>query len=530
MEPKPVQEEVVFSEAQAKLLREVKECFKSPGYFLNNYGRIYDPQHGMWIPFDLWPAQEDALAVIEKNRQVVVLKARQLGLSWLCLGFALWQMLFRPAASVLIFSKRDDEAKYLLGQDRLRGMWLRLPDWLKGGVTPVTSGAHEWTLSNGSSARAFPTTGGRSYTASLAIVDEADFAEDLDGLLNAVKPTVDAGGKLILLSTSDKSRPLSPYKRIYRAAVAGENSYAGIFLPWFARPDRDDKWYAEQRADCIARTGALDDLEQEYPASDVEALAGRTLDKRFPAAWIADCYVKAALLESKKIGIPGVRLWAEYSNSHAYVIGADPAEGNPQSDESSACVLDVDTGEQVALLSGRYDPAIFAGYVKELSEYYGNCPAMVERNNHGHAVLLWLSSFSNVLCYTGLDGKTGWLTTGRSKPLAVDNTAEFLREKKVLLHDEPTRSQLAQLDGATLAAPEGEHDDRAMALMLALAGLRWRGAMPTNLAGSDPFGSVAQQHRRDVTLVATPNGKVKWGYDRQAQRKATDRLRFGRSR
>ena len=56
-------------------------------------------------------------------------------------------------------------------------------------------------------ALAFPTTGGRSYTATLAIVDEADHTEDLDALLNAVKPTIDAGGRLILVSTVDKTRP-----------------------------------------------------------------------------------------------------------------------------------------------------------------------------------------------------------------------------------------------------------------------------------------------------------------------------------
>ncbi len=528
LQPKSPLTEVVFNAQQTALMREIRECYRSPAYFLDTYGRIYDATRGAWIPFTLWPAQRESLATLEQHNQVVVLKARQLGLSWLCLGFALWQMLFRPAASVLLFSRRDEEAKYLLGNERIRGMFTRLPDWLRNGVTPLTQGAHEWTLSNGSSARAFPTTGGRSYTASLAIVDEADYADDLDGLLNAVKPTVDAGGKLILLSTADKSKPLSPYKRIYRAAVQGDNGYAPVFLPWNARPDRDAAWYQAQRRDVIARTGSTDDLEQEYPASDVEALAGRTLDKRFPAAWLADCYVKAPLLESRVLGVPGARLWASYDKKHSYVIGADPAEGNPQSDESCAVVVNEDTGEQAALLAGKYDPAVFAGYLKDVSAYYGNCPVMVERNNHGHAVLLWLNNFSSVMCYTGLDGKYGWLTTGRSKPLAVDNTADMLRERRLILHDEPTRSQLAQLDGATLAAPAGEHDDRALALMLALAGLRWRGKLPEPLAGKDPFGDVQPRRGRRISIVQGADGKVKFGTDKSGERKALHKLRFGR--
>ena len=83
----------------------------------------------------------------------------------------------------------------------------RLPDWLRPVL--VADNDHNIELANGSVGLAFPTTGGRSYTASLVVVDEADFAgtsgaDNLDGLLAAVKPTIDAGGRLILLSTADK--------------------------------------------------------------------------------------------------------------------------------------------------------------------------------------------------------------------------------------------------------------------------------------------------------------------------------------
>ncbi len=41
-------------------------------------------------------------------------------------------MLFRPAATVLLFSKRDDEAVNLL-MFRLRGMYQHLPPLLRAG-------------------------------------------------------------------------------------------------------------------------------------------------------------------------------------------------------------------------------------------------------------------------------------------------------------------------------------------------------------------------------------------------------------
>ena len=194
--------------------QERRQCQRIPAYFLERYCQVYDATARVWLPFGLWPAQRDVLIDLEQHRLTVILKARQLGLSWLVVGWALWLMLFQPAATVLFFSKRDQEAVHLLAF-RLRGMLDRLPDWLRPVL--VADNDHNIELANGSVGLAFPTTGGRSYTASLVVVDEADFADNLDVLLAAVKPTIDAGGRLALLSTADKSKPQSAFKQIYGA-------------------------------------------------------------------------------------------------------------------------------------------------------------------------------------------------------------------------------------------------------------------------------------------------------------------------
>ena len=168
---------------------------------------------------------------------------------------------------------------------------------------------------------------------------------------------------------------------------------------------------------------------------------------------------------------------------HTYVIGADPAEGNPQSDESAAVVLDLANGEQVATLGLRCDPEMFAVHLNRLAKAYGSvthtrygsfpCDAgiLVERNNHGHAVLLVLRQLGAYLLH-GLDSEPGWATTGASKSMLFDLAAKDIREGGLRLHDETTFWQLTAIDGATLAAPPGQHDDRAIACVLALAALR----------------------------------------------------------
>lgn len=454
-------------------IAEVARCYRRADYFLDHYVRIYDATELTWVPFRLWPEQRRTLRTIAAEPLTIVLKARQLGLSWLVLGYALWLTLFRPAATVLLFSRRDTEAVHLLA-DRLRGMFRSLPEFLRYGLDSVEENDHEWVLSNGSVVRAFPTSAGDSYTATLAIVDEADLVPDLGQLMRAVKPTIDGGGRMILLSRSDKSRPNSEFKRIYRAARAGTSPWAAVFLPWYVRPARDAAWYAAQQADVLERTGSLDDLHEQYPATDTEALAPRTLDKRIAATWLQQCYAAQAPLSLTGIAgapaIPGLVVYQFPAPGRRYVGGVDPAEGNPTSDDSAATFLDAETGEEVACLAGKLQPSTLAAHADALGRWFNGAALMVERNNHGHAVLLWLRDNSRLQRLAGFDGREGWLSNTRGKNLLYDTAADAFRDQDTLIHSFESYMQLASIEGSTLRAPEGEADDRADSYALALAG------------------------------------------------------------
>jgi hypothetical protein len=449
-------------------IKEVARCLRSPAYFISTYCYIYDAVTGEWVRFRLWPEQKQTLLTILKNLLVIILKARQLGMTWLVLGFALWLMLFRPIAEVLIFSKRDKEAIYLL-TDRLKGMYKRLPEFLKVELDVVEDSAHEFGLSNGSIARAFPTSAGDSYTATLAIVDEADLVPDLNRLMRAVKPTIDAGGRMILLSRSDKKKPKSEFKAIYKAAKKRLSPWVSVFLPWFVRPGRDKAWYEAQKQDILTRTSALDDLHEQYPATDTEALAPATKDKRIPAEWLENCYDELPFMPAEKaLSVPGIEIYRLPESGRKYVIGADPAEGNPGSDDSALTVLERDSGEEVAALAGKLQPSTFAFYIDQVGQFYSQADVLVERNNHGHAVLLWLRDNSKLRRLKGRDDKEGWHSTTLGKSLLYDNCADVFRDRETILHSFESFNQLASIEGSTLRAPEGEFDDRADGYALAL--------------------------------------------------------------
>ena len=98
-----------------KVLKEVikKEYIKSaqdPIYFLKKYCVVQHPMKGK-VPFHLFEYQEESLKEFEKHRFNVILKARQLGLSTLSAGYALWMMTFHGDKNILVLATKQDTAK-----------------------------------------------------------------------------------------------------------------------------------------------------------------------------------------------------------------------------------------------------------------------------------------------------------------------------------------------------------------------------------------------------------------------------------
>jgi hypothetical protein len=170
--------------------------------------------------------------------------------------------------------------------------------------------------------------------------------------------------------------------------------------------------------------------------------------------------------------LPELRVFKRPVVGTKYVMGADPAEGNPGSNESAATVMDKNTGGQVALLAGRIEPSTFAFYIAQLSAYYFNAEVMVERNNHGHSVLLWLKdNYSKRIAQNGLDGRPGWLDSSLGKNMLYAECSDHFRTcakaGTKVLHCLSTYTQLASIEGGSLRAPGSMLDDQADSFALA---------------------------------------------------------------
>lgn len=302
---------------------EYKKCAQSPHYFIDNFCQIDDPNRpgSEWFPFHLWPAQFGVLDTVIENEKVIALKARQLGITWLLIGYSLWLMIFKPGSVILMFSRTGDDAKELIR--RLQGMHERLPNFLQASYQKPLETQQFYFTKLKSRAKSFSTTkhSGRSFTASFVLIDEAAFIEFLRQLLNAAEETTDAGGQMAVISTADKDKPNNTFHQRFKAAMNGTNGYTPIFLPWSARPTRSQAWYDKKKA-----TKDEDDLHQEYPETPLQALAGRKSNKRFKANWLEKCKDLVKPIEEGP-AIPGLIVYERpFLPTHEYLLAVDTCE------------------------------------------------------------------------------------------------------------------------------------------------------------------------------------------------------------
>ena len=166
-------------------------------------------------------------------------------------------------------------------------------------------------------------------------------------------------------------------------------------------------------------------------------------------------------------------------------VGVDPAEGVGR-DYSAVIVIGVDdqaNTEVLMTMRGFENPTLLAPKLeKYISEYFtfkrGNdedwIPLVtVERNNHGHAMLALLEPTYPNLYIHYKDRRLGFLTTRITKRMILGNMFNVINSRNIKLNDHIIASELRTLiknDAGQIEAEEGKKDDMVMGLALAYQG------------------------------------------------------------
>ena len=460
-----------MSQRTALAAEAVRRYKKDVVAFVQDCCKIKQEEKGkpsLWLPFSLWPSQVAAARVIDEAPRSIVLKARQLGMTWLSLAVMLHRVVFQPGAVCLIVSLRETEAIETLA--KLRGMYDRLPPWLKTSSKDIASDSKAtWKPGNGSEVHALPSHRGDSYTARFVLIDEASLIPSLGRLLGSIDPTVADSGQICLVSRANKADPQGHFATVARAALQGNKSvWKGVFLRWDARPGRDAAWYEVQKQNSLNVGNNLDQLFEQYPSTIEEALSPSSATTRLPTHHVSA--ISKVLPYRPFAGHQLVRIFRPFDPELKYVIGVDPAEGVEGGDDSAASVICIETGEQVASVAGHLDPGTeLPEVVRMLSEEYGKAEALVERNSIGVATINALKGVVKLVL--GPDGKIGYQKNASSKSTLWTEVASLVfatyndmvsgADVAPMIYDPLTLSQVSIIQRESCKAPSGSHDDAA---------------------------------------------------------------------
>lgn len=219
----------------------------------------------------MYDCQAQAAEQLCAGEWLWILKARQLGITWLMAAYVVWLVTFHERRTIAILNQDKEYAEDFIS--RIRLIYTLLPDDMHQPLGVDNKTRMEF-LGTGGLVRAFAasTKSARSLTADLVVFDEAAFIEVVRaGILRAARaaaaPTLERGrGQMVALSTS--AGPRGDFYETFQDASAGKSRFKAIFFPWSAHPDRDQAWYdkesAQHESDPLY-------MKREYPRSPEEA-------------------------------------------------------------------------------------------------------------------------------------------------------------------------------------------------------------------------------------------------------------------
>ena len=473
-------------------------------------------KEGEIAPLKLNPAQQILDDAVQKQLQtegkirIIILKARQQGLSTYTGGYLYYAVSQEKARKAMVITHHADSTRALF--DLTKRFHEHCPEILK----PHTkySSRRELSFDALDSSYVVATAGGDSvgrgetlthvHASELAFWPKSTAQDIWNGLLQAVPNAP----KTAVFVESTANGVTGIYHSLWEGAVNGTNGFVPVFIPWYVDPTYiedvpenfertpDEEDLAEEynltdeqlmfRRRKIAQNG-IDLFRQEYPAYPEEAFltTGRPV---FNPEQLQKCLTEAEDVK-ERLALEGdefinnargeLTTYLKHDPGGQYVIGADVAMGVRNGDYSVAQVLD-SKKRQVATWRGHVHPDYFAEVLFALGEYYNTAHIIVENNSHGILTctrlgkdMAYPSFYQEIQVDKITDRETvklGFTTTSKTKPLVIDQLRAAMREGELTLNDKTTiREMMTYIvtESGSMEAEPSCFDDCVMSLALA---------------------------------------------------------------
>ena len=499
------------------LLGEVEAAKSHPAHWLAHTKAI-DPKTGETFFFrftDGWEWQRGELDQYLSQQVLIRLKARQLGVSWLGIGYCAWKCLTTPGTRALCVSTNELEATKLV--NRAWDLWEYSPEHLRFDARPIKpqkgrpSTLIEWEFPDGrvSSLIAMPSSprAGHGETAGVVFLDEFARHPYARESWKAFLPTVLDGGQLLIVSTADGYGNL--FYELW--TNADERGVTPRFLGADKHPGRTANWFTVTR-----KRLSPADMAEQYPLNaaeaflgtagcwfDVEALgryAEKAKDPLYRMKFIVPDGGAKGTIARKVDG--WIRVWTEPEEGKSYALYCDAATGRGK-DYTDAFVIDLSNMNLCAELHGKIDPDLAAEQLHFLGRWYKTARLAVEiGGGYGDAIIIPLRDgkkgrkpYPKLYRHVQDDRPDfrqnvtyGFPITSKTRPLIINQLEQAIREESLphIPMDTILECQtFVRRD--TLPSPrgaDGTNDDRVMALAGVLELYRRYGVHPHDARSS----------------------------------------------
>lgn len=465
------------AEAIQKLREDPRAFFSLLQVFDNNLSKL--------VPFVLTPTQEAYLKILETSNRIVIVKARQLGISTVTRAWFLWKA-WRSGEPLkhAVISYTRESANHLHSIDK--SFYVSLPKSLQRKLANDSKGSLKWS-DTGSELKCFSAGGKggatRSYTFTSAHISEFAFFDDQNELLSNVISSV-GDGQIVIETTVNQAEDF--YHNLVKGARDKTNDWTLAFFPWH----KEEKYKSQPRFGQGAVPKPSDDelkvrkdlglnLSQLYwRHQQIKSMGYEKFHREFPSTIDEAFYTKSqnwlsvdALtnLQSVEMGRGPHFEYEEPIEGERYAMGVD-VSGGTGGDYSVITVVSATTGQPVYhYASNTVPPFKFAEIVFEQQSRWNNAHVLCEGNSMG-AVVIGLLEQWGIDLWKDDKGKD-WLTNRTSKIRIMERLREMLENKHFQeLHKDLVDEiiNLVPTKTGSAAAKKGHHDDFVMSLALAL--------------------------------------------------------------
>ena len=555
-------------EYQRYVVNELNLCKIDFRYWAQRYCYILGDDKRTIPMATFWPSQERLLSTIEEEElkqwergqppkvKVALLKSRQIGGTVLSEALGAHMVFLQPNSQGVIGSDHPDNT-LKLWQTLLR-MYDNLPGWMKPlrDAKPKAQNLHFPELDSdivyGSGNQR--TTLGQGMTVDFAHISEVStwlYPSYLDEDLMWAFDSSRKHHTMLILESTAAGGMGNWFHDVYKAAEAGKNDYASVFIAWYDRPSwttdphgieldaethklalrlreqghelsKGQLAFWQKKRIAAEAEYKLEIFYQEFPCFPDEAFQSGfkgAIPLEVRASLRRKCKPPEDVYEfseaSKKLKPVDAQEWWNstapdkwdkkflvWERKHpgaTYVLGVDASHGIEGGDSAAIEVLRVGTrfrpDEQVAEFCGKVSPLVLADMAevagRVFSDYEGFPGQLAIEVNPGSPGIvtqteLLRRGYPNFYRWKRplrADGRVsmevGWWTTPATRPLLTERGVESLIKDTIWINSTQFVSELDTfvntgldrergVNRKFLEAAPGYHDDRIMALFIAL--------------------------------------------------------------